>query len=68
MGGPATASYYAFSPHPAWRFVMLDAYDVSLLGWPQGDPRHSLAVSLLDRHNPNEVTSPSLAALRCKSD
>eukprot|EP00882_Tetradesmus_deserticola_P028570 GHRQ01031834.1.p2 GENE.GHRQ01031834.1~~GHRQ01031834.1.p2 ORF type:complete len:184 (+),score=52.32 GHRQ01031834.1:864-1415(+) len=49
------ASYYAFSPHPAWLFVVLDAYDVSLLGWPVDHPRHLQAEALLAQHNPNQV-------------
>lgn len=49
------ASYYAFSPHPTWLFVVLDAYDVSLLGWPDSHPRHLQAEALLAQHNPNKV-------------
>uniref|UniRef100_A0A383VZW1 Manganese-dependent ADP-ribose/CDP-alcohol diphosphatase n=1 Tax=Tetradesmus obliquus TaxID=3088 RepID=A0A383VZW1_TETOB len=53
------ASYYAFSPHPTWLFVVLDAYDVSLLGWPDSHPRHLQAEALLAQHNPNkEKNSP----------
>jgi manganese-dependent ADP-ribose/CDP-alcohol diphosphatase len=58
---PATAadgaSYYAFSPHPAWLFVVLDAYDVSLLGWPDSHPRHLQAEALLAKNNPNKVSA-----------
>jgi hypothetical protein len=50
------ASYYSFSPHPAWRFVVIDAYDISLLGWPDGHPRHLQAQAILDRENPNTVS------------
>jgi manganese-dependent ADP-ribose/CDP-alcohol diphosphatase len=49
------ASYYVFSPHPAWLFVVLDAYDVSLLGWPDSHPRHLQAEALLAKNNPNKV-------------
>lgn len=56
---PDGGSYYAFSPHPRWRLLVLDAYDVSLLGWPAGHPRHTQAQQLLDAHNPNTVR-PSL--------
>ena len=55
MGGN---SYYAFSPHPQWRFVVLDAFDVSMLGWPEGHPKHEAADAILDEHNPNEVIPP----------
>ena len=53
--GVAGASYYAFTPHPDWRFVALDAYDVSMLGWPPGHPNHEAAMAILDERNPNEV-------------
>ncbi len=55
MGGPGGASYYAFTPVRGWRMVVLDAYDISLLGWPPGEPRHAQAVAILDAHNPNTV-------------
>jgi len=49
------ASYYSFSPHARWRFVVVDAYDISLLGWDADHPRHQEAQALLDKHNPNQV-------------
>jgi manganese-dependent ADP-ribose/CDP-alcohol diphosphatase len=51
------ASYYSFSPHPAWRFVVIDAYDISLLGWPDSHPRHLMAEAILEKENPNKVSS-----------
>lgn len=50
------ASYYSFSPHLAWRCVVIDAYDISLLGWPDDHPRHLQAQAILDRENPNTVS------------
>ncbi|CAL8470374.1 g9916 [Coccomyxa elongata] len=59
MGGPGGASYYSFTPHPAWQIVVLDGYDVSLLGWPQDHPLHQQACRILDERNPNqEKNSP----------
>lgn len=55
MGGPGGASYYRFTPHPAWQIVVLDGYDVSLLGWPQDHPLHQQACRILDERNPNQV-------------
>ena len=55
MGAADAASYYAFSPHPAWRLVVLDAYDVSMLGWPPGHPLHERARAILDARNPNQA-------------
>eukprot|EP00775_Hariotina_reticulata_P008244 gene8244-8434_t len=52
-------SYYCYSPHPAWRLLFLDAYDISLLGWPEDHPRHQQAENILNQHNPNqEKNSP----------
>lgn len=34
--GVVPHSYYAFKPAPGWRFLLLDGYDVSILGWPPG--------------------------------
>lgn len=50
----AGASHYAFTPAPGCRVVVLDGYDVSLLGWPEGHPHHQLAKGILDTNNPNE--------------
>lgn len=61
--GIAEASYYSFSPHPEWRLVMLDAFDVSMLGWPAGHPNHEAAHAILDEHNPNEVPLPPFLPL-----
>ena len=55
MGGPGGASYYSFTPHEAWQIVVLDGYDVSMLGWPQGHPLHQQACRTLDKRNPNQV-------------
>lgn len=55
MGKANTASFYAFEPHPHWRFIVLDGYDVSVLGWPPGHPLHEEAQAILNKHNPNEV-------------
>lgn len=51
----APHSYYSFRPHPQWRIISIDAYDVSALGWPQDHPLHKMAMQLLNAHNPNEV-------------
>ncbi|KAF5839236.1 Metallo-dependent phosphatase-like protein [Dunaliella salina] len=47
-------SYYSFEPHPSWRFVVLDSYDVSLPGWEPSHPRYQLALEWLKKNNPNE--------------
>lgn len=52
-------SYYSFSPHPKFRFLVLDGYDVSALGWPEDHPHTKLAAEILTTRNPNvEKNSP----------
>ena len=69
MEGPGGASYYSFSPHAAWRIVVLDGYDVSLLGWPPEHPLHQQALQILDKHNPNQAgcRTPHPADLHAKN-
>lgn len=53
-------SYFTFRPsiesgtEAGYRFVVLDGYDVSLLGWPEGHPLHEQAKSVLRTHNKNQ--------------
>lgn len=55
LGIQGVTSYYSFSPHQSWRFVVIDGYDVSMLGWPEGHPLHTQAKAILDERNINEV-------------
>lgn len=57
-GPPAAGqhSYFAFDPPvegPGYRVLVLDGYDVSLLGWPPGHPAHEAAAATLAARNPN---------------
>lgn len=63
MGGPGGASYYSFSPHAAWRIVVMDGYDVSLLGWPEEHPLHQQARRILAERNPNKASPILLIAV-----
>ncbi|XP_004515860.1 manganese-dependent ADP-ribose/CDP-alcohol diphosphatase-like [Cicer arietinum] len=47
-------AYYDFSPVPKYRFVVLDGYDISAIGWPQDHPRTLEAMKFLKEKNPNE--------------
>ncbi|KAK3248280.1 hypothetical protein CYMTET_42249 [Cymbomonas tetramitiformis] len=47
------AAYYGFQPHPAFRFLVLDTFDISKSGWPDGHPHHAEAVDILEKNNPN---------------
>ncbi|XP_042363346.1 manganese-dependent ADP-ribose/CDP-alcohol diphosphatase isoform X1 [Plectropomus leopardus] len=55
-GAPAGGEIYAyqFSPFPGFRFVVLDAYDVSLLGREQSSGQYGDALTLISQHNNNE--------------
>lgn len=53
---PQTGDIYAyhFSPAPRFRFVVLDAYDVSLLGREKSSVQYTDALKLLREHNDND--------------
>ncbi|PSC71873.1 manganese-dependent ADP-ribose CDP-alcohol diphosphatase-like [Micractinium conductrix] len=61
--GVVPHSYYAVRPAPGWRFLFLDGYDVSWLGWPEGHPLHEQARQLLHANNPNHHDLNSAAGL-----
>ncbi|XP_072992508.1 manganese-dependent ADP-ribose/CDP-alcohol diphosphatase [Typha latifolia] len=53
-------AYYDFSPCPEYRFIVLDAYDFSGLGWPQDHPITMEAIKFLQEKNPNtDKNSPN---------
>ena len=51
--------YYSFSPHDDWRFVVLDPYQIALIGHSQDDPRRRAAVELIGHKNPSVDPSGS---------
>ncbi|XP_047465891.1 manganese-dependent ADP-ribose/CDP-alcohol diphosphatase [Mugil cephalus] len=55
-GVPTRPDIYAyhFSPFPGFTFVVLDAYDVSLLGVEESSERYSNAMNLIKQHNNNK--------------
>lgn len=46
-------AYYDFSPTPTYRFVVLDGYDISAIGWPSDHPKTLEALKFLREKNPN---------------
>ena len=46
--------YYSFSPVPGFRFILLDTYEMSLLGYEDSDQMYKCANDLLRKNNPNE--------------
>lgn len=56
-----TGSFYAyhFVPFPKFRFILLDSYDLSVLGVDQSSPKYQQCLKMLKEHNPNmELNSP----------
>ena len=47
-------TYRSFTPHTGWRFIVLDAFEISTMGWPDAHPNSIEAWKLLDAHNPND--------------
>ncbi len=54
LPAPHGASYYSLEPHDAWRVIVLDGYDISVLGWPEGHPHREEALVVLHKNNPNK--------------
>lgn len=53
-------AYYEFSPIPEYRFVVLDGYDISAIGWPKDHPNTLKALNFLKERNPNsDKNSPN---------
>ncbi len=48
-------SYYSISPAEGWRVVVVDAYDISMLGWPEDHPHYMQAAAILQQENINEA-------------
>ncbi|KAF0898385.1 hypothetical protein E2562_007227 [Oryza meyeriana var. granulata] len=60
MPSSSGRAYYDFSPFPGYRFVILDAYDFSAVGWPRDHPVAAAARRFLEERNPNpDKNSPS---------
>ncbi|MCL7040980.1 hypothetical protein MKW94_014349 [Papaver nudicaule] len=54
------SAYYDFSPTPEYRFVVLDGYDISAIGWPHDHPKTLQALKFLQDKNPNtDKNSPA---------
>ncbi|XP_077980367.1 uncharacterized protein LOC144435644 [Glandiceps talaboti] len=57
--GPQTSpqlrnSYYDFSPHEGFRFVVLDNYDIAMLGYEEGSSIYEQAKAILEKKNRNK--------------
>ncbi|XP_074870377.1 manganese-dependent ADP-ribose/CDP-alcohol diphosphatase isoform X2 [Carettochelys insculpta] len=61
-GDTAAEHYYAyhFSPVPKFRFILLDSYDLSILGRDKSTQKYRDSLKLLKEKNPNEnLNSPT---------
>jgi hypothetical protein len=47
--------YYDYAPHPGYRFVFIDSYDISLIGASKPENKE-IAAQWLAEHNPNDLT------------
>ena len=45
--------YYSFAPAVGWRVVVLDSYQISLIGHADDDPRRLEAAKIVQQENPN---------------
>uniref|UniRef100_A0A8C1IEE4 Manganese-dependent ADP-ribose/CDP-alcohol diphosphatase n=1 Tax=Cyprinus carpio TaxID=7962 RepID=A0A8C1IEE4_CYPCA len=56
---------YEFSPAPGFRFVLLDAYDISVIGRDESSEKHTRSLKLLQEHNSNsDLNQPPGAAAK----
>jgi len=46
--------YFAFSPHPKVKFIVLDSYDISICGWQEQDWEYEEARKILSVKNTND--------------
>lgn len=51
---PGAGSYYSFSPHPDWKFIIIDTFDVSVVGSTPGTALRAEAERTLSERNSNE--------------
>jgi manganese-dependent ADP-ribose/CDP-alcohol diphosphatase len=54
--------FQSFSPAPGWRVIVLDAYDVAIIGRPPGSSEFKQAIDLLRSKNPNILEDGSATA------
>jgi manganese-dependent ADP-ribose/CDP-alcohol diphosphatase len=57
IGGPCKPDkmYYDWTPYPGWRFIVLDSYDVSLIGYSSPSLLEE-AKHTLSHNNPNDLS------------
>ena len=58
MKGPGDRCYYSFVPSPRLRMIVLDTFDVALIGNESTSPEYREAVKLLERSTQHEVCTP----------
>lgn len=51
------ASYFSRSLAPGWEAVILDSYDIALIGYPEGEPHYARAIEIIQAQNPSVFTA-----------
>lgn len=68
MNGPGDRCYYSFLPHPKLRMIVLDTYDVAVIGNASSSKEYQEASALLDEHgvrsHPLLLNSAMVASFR----
>uniref|UniRef100_A0A7S4DXD0 Calcineurin-like phosphoesterase domain-containing protein n=1 Tax=Lotharella globosa TaxID=91324 RepID=A0A7S4DXD0_9EUKA len=52
-GATPSQLYYSFRPHPQWRFLLIDCYDIAVQGREEGSEQMAKARQLIAENNPN---------------
>jgi len=55
--GPTFGGWHSYSPHPRYRFLILDAYEIAIIGISEGDANYAKAHAVLQANNPQVFTS-----------
>ncbi|ESP01423.1 hypothetical protein LOTGIDRAFT_149678 [Lottia gigantea] len=58
FSSPNTSFYYTFLPHACFRIIVLDSYDISVIGWPESSEKHQLGLRYLDNNVNDDKNSP----------
>jgi len=48
-------TYYSFRPHPGWRVIVLNSFDIATIGYPKDHPNYKAARAILEENNPNDT-------------
>lgn len=49
-------AYYSFQVE-GFRFLVMDTYDISILGWPEGHPHRNKALKVIEKYHPKDIST-----------